>query len=79
VLNYPKKVEKLVLCSTDCGVGKSVPTPEDALGMVTAVGSALSPGEVPSAREKMGARSGHLSLKEADIEPAKDRNILARA
>lgn len=29
VLNYPQKVEKLVLCSTSCGGKESVPPSED--------------------------------------------------
>lgn len=46
VLNYPKKVEKLVLCSTTCGGTTSVPPSEDVMGMLMADKSALSPEEI---------------------------------
>ncbi len=46
VLNYPEKVEKLVLCSTNCGGTRSVPTSEEAMGMLMADRSALSPEEI---------------------------------
>jgi 3-oxoadipate enol-lactonase len=46
VLNYPKKVEKLVLCSTTCGGTKSVPPSEDVMGILMADGSTLSQKEV---------------------------------
>lgn len=46
VLNYPEKVEKLVLCSTNCGGTKSVPPSEEVLGMLTADRSAFSPEEI---------------------------------
>jgi len=46
VLNYPKKVEKLVLCSTNCGGAKSVLASEEVLGTLMADRSALSPEEI---------------------------------
>jgi pimeloyl-ACP methyl ester carboxylesterase len=42
VLNYPKRVEKLVLCSTTCGGTKSVPPSKDVMGILMADGSILS-------------------------------------
>jgi pimeloyl-ACP methyl ester carboxylesterase len=42
VLNYPKKVEKLVLCSTTCGGTRSVPPSKDVMGILMADGSILS-------------------------------------
>ena len=46
VLNYPEKVEKLILCSTFCGGTKSVPPSQKALDMFTVDGSALSPEQI---------------------------------
>jgi pimeloyl-ACP methyl ester carboxylesterase len=46
VLNYPKKVEKLVLCSTNCGGTKSVPPSENVMGMLMADRSAVSQEEI---------------------------------
>jgi pimeloyl-ACP methyl ester carboxylesterase len=46
VLNCPKKVEKLVLCSTHCGGRESVPPSKDVTGMLIADRSALSPEEI---------------------------------
>lgn len=46
VLNYPEKVEKLVLCSTNCGGTKSVPTSENVMGMLMADRSAVSLEEI---------------------------------
>lgn len=46
VLNYPEKIEKLVLCSTNCGSTKSVPPSEEVLGMLMTDRSALSPEEI---------------------------------
>jgi pimeloyl-ACP methyl ester carboxylesterase len=45
-LNYPKKVEKLVLCSTNCGGAKSVLASQEILEILTADRSALSPEEI---------------------------------
>lgn len=42
VLNYPKKVEKLVLCSASCGGPKSVPMSKDVMGRFMADRSTLS-------------------------------------
>jgi len=46
VLNYPEKVEKLVLYSTNCGGTKSVPPSPEGLEMLTADRSAFSPEEI---------------------------------
>jgi len=46
VLNYPEKVEKLVLCSTHCGGTKSVPPSQKALDMFIVDESALSPEQI---------------------------------
>lgn len=46
VLNYPQKVEKLVLCSTMCGGEKQVPPSMDVVGMFMADRSALSQKEI---------------------------------
>ncbi|MGQ9459741.1 MAG: alpha/beta fold hydrolase [Candidatus Bathyarchaeaceae archaeon] len=46
VLNYPEKVEKLVLCSTNCGGAKSVLASQEILEILTADRSALSPEEI---------------------------------
>jgi len=35
VLNYPEKVEKLVLCSTNCGGSKAVPPSKEILQLLT--------------------------------------------
>jgi pimeloyl-ACP methyl ester carboxylesterase len=43
VLNYPDKVEKLVLCSTNAGGGKQVPPSEQVLAKLTADTSLMSP------------------------------------
>jgi len=45
VLNYPEKVEKLVLCSTNCGGERSVPPSEEILN------SLMQSGSAPSAEE----------------------------
>jgi len=45
-LNYPKKVEKLVLCSTNCGGKKSVLASQEILEMLKADRSAFSPEEI---------------------------------
>jgi pimeloyl-ACP methyl ester carboxylesterase len=45
-LNYPEKVEKLVLCSTYCGGTKSVQPAPEVLEMLTADRSVLSPEEI---------------------------------
>ncbi len=42
VLNYPQKVERLVLCSTSCGGGRSVRASKDVMGMLMAGRSASS-------------------------------------
>jgi len=34
VLNYPERVEKLVLCSTTCGGAKAIPIPPEAMQIV---------------------------------------------
>jgi pimeloyl-ACP methyl ester carboxylesterase len=46
VLNYPEKVEKLILCSTHCGGTKSVPPSQKALDMFIVDESALSPEQI---------------------------------
>ncbi|MDH5266946.1 MAG: alpha/beta hydrolase [Candidatus Bathyarchaeota archaeon] len=46
VLNYPEKVEKLVLCSTYCGGTKSVLPSPKVLEILTADRSMLSPEEI---------------------------------
>ena len=46
VLNYPEKVEKLVLYSTSCGGAKSIPPSQEALGTLTADVDRLSREEV---------------------------------
>jgi pimeloyl-ACP methyl ester carboxylesterase len=46
VLNYPQKVEKLVLCSTRCGGGEPVPPSKDVIGMLMADRSTLSQKEI---------------------------------
>jgi pimeloyl-ACP methyl ester carboxylesterase len=46
VLNHSKKVEDLILCSTNCGGAKSVPPPEDVMGMLMADRSAVSQEEI---------------------------------
>jgi pimeloyl-ACP methyl ester carboxylesterase len=45
-LNYPEKVEKLVLCSTYCGGTRSVLPSEEVLGILGADRSTLSPEEI---------------------------------
>jgi len=45
-LNYPEKVEKLVLCSTFCGGANAVQPPPEVLGMLAADRSTLSPEEI---------------------------------
>jgi pimeloyl-ACP methyl ester carboxylesterase len=45
-LNFPEKVEKLVLCSTNCGGARSVPASQEVLQALTADRSALSPEEM---------------------------------
>lgn len=46
VLNYPEKVEKLVLCSTSCGGTKSIQPAVDVIGALMVDRSALSPEEI---------------------------------
>ena len=46
VLNYPEKVEKLVLCSTFCGGTKTVLASQKVLGMLAADRSGLSAEEI---------------------------------
>jgi len=46
VLNYPEKVEKLVLCSTNCGGTKSVLPSQEILGMLMTDRSTVSPEEI---------------------------------
>jgi len=46
VLNYPQKVEKLVLCSTNCGGGESIHPSEDVLRMLMVDRSTLSQKEM---------------------------------
>jgi pimeloyl-ACP methyl ester carboxylesterase len=46
VLNYPEKVEKLVLCSTNCGGTQSVPTSKNVMRMLMADRSAASLEEI---------------------------------
>ncbi len=41
-INYPEKVERLVLASTFCGGGESIPIPEKAAKMVMEITNALS-------------------------------------
>jgi pimeloyl-ACP methyl ester carboxylesterase len=45
-LNFPEKVEKLVLCSTNCGGARSVLASQEVLQALTADRSALSPEEI---------------------------------
>jgi len=45
-LNYPEKVEKLVLCSTNCGGTKSVLASAEVMRLLMADGSALSPEDI---------------------------------
>ncbi len=46
VLNYPEKVEKLILCSTFYGGTKAVLASQEVLGMLSADRSAFSPEEI---------------------------------
>jgi len=46
VLNYPEKVEKLVLCSTNCGGKKAVLSSQEIWGMLMADMSELSPEDI---------------------------------
>jgi pimeloyl-ACP methyl ester carboxylesterase len=45
-LNYPEKVQKLVLCSTSCGGAKSIPVSQEVLTVLMTDRSALSPEEI---------------------------------
>jgi len=45
-LNYPERVEKLVLCSTSCGGERAVPASEETIN------SMMSAGSAPSAEER---------------------------
>ena len=45
-LNYSEKVEKLVLCSTNCGGTKSVLASAEVMRLLMADGSALSPEDI---------------------------------
>ena len=45
-LNYPAKVEKLILCSTYCGGSKSIPPSGEVLRLLEADRSLLSPEEI---------------------------------
>jgi len=45
-LNFPEKVEKLILCSTSCGDRRSVLPSQDVLGTLMAGGRVLSPEEI---------------------------------
>ena len=45
-LNYPEKVEKLILCSTNCGGSKSIPPSGEVLRLLVADRSLLSPEEI---------------------------------
>ena len=40
--NYPEKIEKLVLCSTSCGVSKAVPLSEEVLQTMRAMAEGLT-------------------------------------
>ena len=42
VLNYPEKVEKLVLCSTTCGGERSIQASDETINMMMSAGSASS-------------------------------------
>lgn len=46
VLNYPEKVENLVLCSTSCGGAKAVQPSMEVVGVLMADRSTLSPEEI---------------------------------
>jgi pimeloyl-ACP methyl ester carboxylesterase len=46
VLNYPEKVEKLVLCSTTCGGAKAIPIPPEAMQIVMRDREGLSQKEI---------------------------------
>jgi len=41
-INYPEKVERLVLCSTDCGSARSVPASQETVKMMMRAGAASS-------------------------------------
>ena len=41
-INYPEKVEKLILCSTNCGSARSVPASQETVNMMMRAGSASS-------------------------------------
>lgn len=45
-LSHPEKVERLVLCSTNCGGRKSIPAPQETLGLMARAASASSEEEV---------------------------------
>jgi pimeloyl-ACP methyl ester carboxylesterase len=45
-LNYPEKVQKLVLCSTACGGSKSVPVSQEVLTVLMMDRTALSPEQI---------------------------------
>jgi pimeloyl-ACP methyl ester carboxylesterase len=45
-LNFPEKVEKLVLCSTNCGGAKSILASQEVLRALSTDRSALSPEEI---------------------------------
>jgi pimeloyl-ACP methyl ester carboxylesterase len=45
-LNYSENVEKLILCSTNCGGSKSIPLSEEVLRLLVADRSLLSPEEI---------------------------------
>jgi len=49
VLNHPKKVEKLILCSTHCGGAKSFPASREVLEMLAADRSTVSQEEIARA------------------------------
>lgn len=52
-LNYPEKVEKLVLCSTFCGGAKAVQPSPEVLEMLTVDRSKLSPEEIAKIMVKL--------------------------
>lgn len=46
VLNYPERVDKLILCATNCGVGHMVPPSQEVVMNMSAPTRALTPKEV---------------------------------
>jgi pimeloyl-ACP methyl ester carboxylesterase len=68
-INYPERVERLVLCSTNCGRTRSIPASQETLNSLMRAGSAPSAEERARTLLPLGCTEDFLQRNAGLVEP----------